>query len=197
MSLITAIEELLMGRPRTRWHPGDDPHTFTRGGRRFTVLLQGSDSSARARPRPLPKRFNDSLGRRGTRWVTDLDEARALAHDIAAALEQERAASEAGMSLRAAGATVPDLVEWWGPIVVAPRWATTGHSQPPRAPAWSDGWRRRCMGRCRWSRWATARRSSSSVPAPTRDWPSPPAPSTPGCGAPHSRVRQWLPACCR
>jgi hypothetical protein len=102
-----------MGRPRARWQPGDDPHTFTCGGRRFTVLFPGPDSSARARPRPLRLRFDDSLGRRDTRWVADLDEARALAHDIAAALDHERAAIDAGMSLHAAGATVTDLIEWW------------------------------------------------------------------------------------
>ena len=102
-----------MGRPRTRWQPGDDPHTFTCGGRRFTVLFPGPESSARDRPRPLRLRFDDSLGRRDTRWVADLDEARALAREIAAALEQERAAIEAGMSLRTVGATVAGLVEWW------------------------------------------------------------------------------------
>jgi integrase len=102
-----------MGRPRARWQPGDDPHTFTCDGRRFTVLFPGPDSSARTRPRPLRLRFDDSLGRRDTRWVADLDEARALARGIAAALDHERAAIDAGMSLHAAGATVTDLIEWW------------------------------------------------------------------------------------
>ena len=46
-----------MGRPRTRWQPGDEPHTFTCDGRRFTVLLPGPDSPARTRPRPLRLRL--------------------------------------------------------------------------------------------------------------------------------------------